>query len=56
MASDMVTSVIMSDVLTPSQLKRLKEHKYSAAGQSVCEPALQVINNNKLTVFPVIIA
>lgn len=42
MASDMVTNVVMSDVLTPSQLKRLKEHKYSAEGQSVCEPVLQV--------------
>ncbi|XP_072034044.1 cholinephosphotransferase 1-like [Amphiura filiformis] len=42
MASDMVTNVIMSDVLTPSQLKRLKEHKYSAEGQSLCEPTMQV--------------
>ncbi|XP_021357685.1 choline/ethanolaminephosphotransferase 1-like isoform X1 [Mizuhopecten yessoensis] len=31
----------MTDFLTSTQLKRLKEHKYSAQGQSVLEPQMQ---------------
>ena len=43
MTSNMINHVIMSDGMTPTQLKRLKEHKYSAEGQSLFEPVLQVI-------------
>ena len=32
----------MADVLELSQLKRLKEHKYSATGTSLMEPGMQV--------------
>ena len=32
----------MGEVLTPGQLKRLTEHKYSVEGSSLIEPYLQV--------------
>ena len=31
----------MADVLTPGQLRRLTEHKYSAEGVSLVEPTMQ---------------
>ena len=31
----------MNEVLTPSQLKRLTEHKYSVEGSSICDPVMQ---------------
>lgn len=31
----------MTDFLSSAQLKRLKEHKYSAQGQSIVEPQMQ---------------
>ena len=30
------------EVLSQPQLKRLKEHKYSAQGKSICEPVMQI--------------
>lgn len=35
-------SEIMKEVLTQTQLKNLKEHKYSATGQSLIEPWFQI--------------
>ncbi|XP_033646223.1 cholinephosphotransferase 1-like [Asterias rubens] len=42
LVQSLINHVTTPDLLSQSQLKRLKEHKYSAEGSSVCDPLMQV--------------